>query len=69
MDEVFMQMRRAREEYESEYATMPTRKGATDVKKTPMKYTQWLNRRGFFRDDLQCDFEHQIETFINDFNN
>jgi hypothetical protein len=33
-----------------------------------MRYTKWLDRRGFFREDLQCDFEHQIETFLNDFN-
>ena len=32
------------------------------------RYTKWLERRGFFRDDLQCDFDHQIETFLNDFN-
>lgn len=33
-----------------------------------MRYTKWLDRRGFFREDLQCDFEHQIKTFLNDFN-
>ena len=33
-----------------------------------MRYTKWLDRRGFFREDLQCDFEHQIETFLKDFN-
>lgn len=27
-------------------------------------YTKWLNKRGFFREDLQCDFEHQIDTFL-----
>ena len=32
------------------------------------RYTKWLDRRGFFREDLQCDFDHQIETFIKDFN-
>ena len=32
------------------------------------RYTKWLERRGFFREDLQCDFDHQIETFLNDFN-
>jgi len=41
----------------------------TDEKSLLLKYTQWLNRRGFFVEDLQCDFEHQIETFLNDFNN
>ena len=33
-----------------------------------MRYTKWLDRRGFFREDLQCDFEHQIKTFLKDFN-
>ena len=32
------------------------------------RYTKWLDRRGFFREDLQCHFEHQIETFLKDFN-
>lgn len=32
------------------------------------RYTEWLDRRGFFREDLQCDFDHQIQTFLNDFN-
>ena len=41
----------------------------TEDKDILMRYTQWLNKRGFFREDLQCDFEHQIETFLNDFNN
>ena len=29
-----------------------------------MAYTLWLDKRGFFAEDLQCDFEHQIETFL-----
>ena len=32
------------------------------------RYTLWLERRGFFREDLQVDYEHQIETFLKDFN-
>lgn len=42
---------------------------STKDKDILMRYTRWLNRRGFFREDLQCDFEHQIETFLSDFNN
>jgi len=29
-----------------------------------LKYTLWLNKRGFFADGLQCDFGHQIDTFL-----
>lgn len=29
-----------------------------------MKYTLWLDKRGFFAEDLQCDFGHQIDTFL-----
>lgn len=30
------------------------------------RYTKWLDRRGFFREDLQVDYDHQIDTFLND---
>lgn len=69
MDEIFAQMRQAREEYvpcDMRFIT-PTPTSA-DVKATLMRYTRWLDRRGFFREDLQCDFEHQIDTFLEDFN-
>ena len=29
-----------------------------------LSYTKWLDARGFFAEDLQCDFEHQIDTFL-----
>ncbi|MBQ3945694.1 MAG: hypothetical protein II684_05205 [Treponema sp.] len=29
-----------------------------------LAYTKWLDKRGFFKEDLQCDFLHQIETFL-----
>ena len=29
-----------------------------------LSYTKWLDKRGFFAEDLQCDFEHQIDTFL-----
>ena len=29
-----------------------------------MTYTLWLDARGFFAEDLQCDFGHQIDTFL-----
>lgn len=32
------------------------------------KFFNWLNRRGFLNPDLQCDPEHQIETFLNQYN-
>lgn len=40
----------------------------TPEKELLKRYTLWLDRRGFFREDLQCDFDHQIQTFLNDFN-
>lgn len=36
-------------------------------KKLLTDYTMWLNKRGFFNDNLQCDFEHQIDTFLTQF--
>lgn len=27
-------------------------------------YTKWLDTRGFFAEDLQCDFGHQVDTFL-----
>lgn len=29
-----------------------------------LKYTLWMNNRGFFSEDLCVDFEHQIKTFL-----
>lgn len=29
------------------------------------RYTLWLDKRGFFREDLQVDYDHQIDTFLN----
>lgn len=34
-----------------------------------LDFFNYLERRGFLRDDLQCDPEHQIETYLNDFCN
>ena len=36
----------------------------SQIKDVLLKYTLWLNRRGFFAEDLQCDFKHQIDTFL-----
>jgi len=32
-----------------------------------LDFFRYLERRGFLREDLQCDPEHQIETYLNDF--
>lgn len=29
-----------------------------------MDFFRWLDKRGFFREDLQCDPEHQVESYI-----
>lgn len=34
------------------------------IKEILLAYTKWLDKRGFFKEDLQCDFPHQIETFL-----
>lgn len=34
------------------------------IKEMLLAYTKWLDKRGFFKEDLQCDFLHQIETFL-----
>lgn len=30
-----------------------------------IKFMQWLNKRGFIKEDLCFDIEHQVETFVN----
>lgn len=33
-------------------------------RETLVDFMQYLNKRGFFRDDLCFDTEHQVDTFI-----
>lgn len=35
-----------------------------EIKSLLLNYTLWLERRGAFCEDLQIDWEHQIETFL-----
>jgi len=32
-----------------------------------MLFFNYLDRRGFFRDDLCCDIEHQVRTYVEQF--
>lgn len=34
------------------------------MKQTLIDFMHYLDKRGFFRDDLCCDIEHQVDTFI-----
>lgn len=34
------------------------------IKEILLAYTKWLDKRGFFQEELQFDFKHQIETFL-----
>ena len=34
-----------------------------------LDFFRYLERRGFLREDLQCDPEHQVETYLRDFCN
>ena len=39
------------------------------LKQTLMRFFKYLDKRGFLDKDLQCDTEHQVETFLSQFNN
>lgn len=34
------------------------------TKQLIIEFSKWLNERGFFKEDLQCDLEHQARTFL-----
>ena len=35
-----------------------------ELKSLLLNYTQWLDHRGSFCEDLQIDWKHQIDTFL-----
>lgn len=39
------------------------------LKQTLMQFFHYLDKRGFLDPMLQCDPEHQIDTFLEQFNN
>ena len=41
----------------------------SQLKQTLMQFFKYLDKRGFLDPMLQCDPEHQIDTFLEQFNN
>jgi len=39
-----------------------------ETKQTLMRFMHYLNRRGFIAEDAQFDTEHQVDTFLDQFN-
>lgn len=42
-----------------------SRKTDAQQKENMLKFMRWLEKRGFIKEDLCYDTEHQVDTFIN----